>query len=286
MEQLLQNFHLFRDAFIATVVIATVLSFLSVHVILRRVVFVGIALSEMSALGIAMSFFLERFAWTEPGTLLGFTREHLAMGAIFNFIGLAFLTPPESRRLSREARIGICIAAAGALAILLVSTSAHGMDEIRALMSHDPLFVRHDDLNILILSMIPALGILILFFRRFLIVGHDREMAISVGVNALHWDVLFYLLLGLAVAMAIHLSGVLFAIGYLVLPGAAALGLGRSPWQIFIYATLIGFLSSFSGFVISVQYDTPPGPTTVTVAFAVFLMIQFSRWLFTRLRGH
>lgn len=276
MNEFFDNFYLLKDSFYTTILVAAVLSFISIHVILRRIVFVGIALSEMSSLGIATSFFLERFAWTAPNTLFGFTREHLAMGTIFNLFGLAFLTPPESKRLSREARIGICIAAAGALAILLVSGSAHGMDEIRALMTHDPGLAGHQDWNVLVYTMTPTLAILILFFRRFLFVGYDREMALSVGVHARSWDNLFYLLLGLAVAMAIHLAGVLFAIGFLVLPGAAALTIARTPWLIFSIATVIGLLSSVAGFIIGFTANLPLGPTTVAVAFALFLILQIA----------
>lgn len=274
MEQFFNDFNVIHDPFFATIVLAAVLSFLGVHVILRRIVFVGIALSEMSSLGIATSFFLERFEWTKPGNILSFTREHLAMGTLLNLIGLAFLTPGESRRLSREARIAICFAAAGAIAILLVSGSEHAMDEIRALMVHDPLFISHQDRAIVFYSMIPALGLLILFFRRFLLVGYDRELALSLGVRARNWDIFFYLLLGVAIAMAIHLSGVLFAIGFLVLPGSTALTVAKKPWAIFTIATAVGIFAALSGFIVGHIEDLALGPTTVAAAFLIFMITK------------
>jgi len=274
LEQFFDDFNVIRDPFFATIVLAAVLAFLGVHVILRRIVFVGIALSEMSSLGIAASFFLERFEWTKPGNLFAFTRDHLAMGTILNLAGLAFLTPGESRRLSREARIAICFAAAGAIAILLVSGSDHAMDEIRALMVHDPLFISHQDRAIVFYSMIPAFGLLILFFRRFLLVGYDRELALSLGIHARQWDTFFYLLLGVAIAMAIHLSGVLFAIGFLVLPGATALTIAQKPWAIFTIATIIGIVSAVAGFIIGHVENLALGPTTVAFTFLIFILAK------------
>ncbi len=265
---------LFRDSFLATLVLATVLSFLGVHVILRRVVFVGIALAEMASLGIALSFFAERFEVTAPGRALSFVREHWTMGAVMNLLGLSFLIPAESRGLSREARIGICFAGAGALAVLLVAGSPHGMDEIRILMTGDPLFVSHQDVNVLFAVMGPAAVLLLAFFRRFLLVAFDREMALSLGIRAGLWEGFFFLLLGLSIAMAIHLAGMLFAIGFLVIPGAAALSFARQPWTIFATSAAIGLGSATSGFVASHSLDWPLGPTTVLFALVALAVLR------------
>jgi ABC-type Mn2+/Zn2+ transport system permease subunit len=280
-----ESLTLFQDSFLATLVLATALAFLGVHVILRRVVFVGVALAEMASLGIAGAFFAERFPITDAGRPLAFVREHWVMGSLLNLLGLGFLVPGEKRFLSRESRIAICFAVAGALAVLLVAGSPHGMDEIKILMTGDPLFVSHQDLNILFAAMLPAVLLLTVGFRRFLLVAFDREMALSLGLHVRFWELLFYLLLGMAIAMAIHLAGMLFALGFLVLPGAAALSFARHPWSIFGIAAAIGLGSSTFGFFASHILDWPLGPTTVTTAFAVFLLLQAARRLGALFRG-
>ena len=271
---LLETLDLFSDAFVATLLLSTSLAFLGVHVILRRVVFVGVALAEMASLGIATAFFAERFPLTEPGRPLSILREHWFMGSFMDLMGLTFLVPGERRNLSREARIAICFAVAGALAVILVSGSSHGMDEIRILMTGDPLFVSHQDMQVLFLVMLPAILVLAVFFRRFLLVAFDREMALSLGIDVVKWDLLFYLLLGIAIALAIHLAGVLFALGFMVLPGAAALSIARHPWSIFGVSAAIGLGTSAVGFFASHELDWPLGPTTVTCAFAVFAAVR------------
>jgi len=268
---------LFLDSFLATLVLATVLAFLGVHVVLRRVVFVGVALAEMASLGIAAAFFAERFAITAPGRPLAFARDHWVMGALMNLVGLAFLLRAERRYLSRESRIAICFTAAGALAVLLVAGSAHGMDEIQVLMTGDPLFVSHQDLNVLFAVMTPAVLLLVVFFRRFLLVAFDPELALTLGVRVRAWEALFYLLLGTAIAMSIHLAGMLFAIGFLVLPAAGALSIARRPWSIFGIAAAIGLGSATAGFLVSHERDWPLGPTTVAVAVLAFLVPQVWR---------
>jgi len=283
LQELAHTWELFKDSLLATLVLSTALAFLGVHVVLRRVVFVGLALSELAALGVAGAFFAERFPATAPDRALGFLREHVLMGALANFSGLAFLIPSERRLLSRETRIAVCFTAAGALALLLVAGSPHGMDELQILMTGDPLFVSHQNVQVMFATMIPATLVLLIFFRRFLLVAFDREMAQSLGVNVRAWDTAFYLLLGLAVAMSIHLAGMLFAVGYLVLPGAGALSVARRPWTIFAFAAGIGLLSSAAGFFVSYQMDWPLGATTVTAAFVAYLCMLVVRRLSVRI---
>jgi ABC-type Mn2+/Zn2+ transport system permease subunit len=274
---LASTLELFFDSFLATLVLATVLAFLGVHVVLRRMVFVGVALAEMASLGIAVAFFAERYAITAPGAPLAFLREHWVMGALMNLVGLAYLLRAERRYLSRESRIAICFTAAGALAVLLVAGSSHGMDEIQILMTGDPLFVSHQDLGVLFAVMAPAVLLLVAFFRRFLLVAFDPELALTLGVNVRVWEALFYLLLGTAIAMSIHLAGMLFAIGFLVLPAAGALSVARRPWSIFGVAAAIGLGSSTAGFLVSHEADLPLGPTAVAVAVLAFLVPQLAR---------
>jgi ABC-type Mn2+/Zn2+ transport system permease subunit len=270
---------LFWEAFVASVVVATLLSFLGVFVLLRRMVFVGIALSQLAAAGCALAFLAERFAFTAPGTPLSLARDHWVMAAVAELAGLAFLTRPGRAALSSEARIGICWAAAGAAAVLLVAKSPRGMDELKTLLTGDILFVSRGDLLVVLAAYVPAAILLVVFLGRFLLVAFDREMAISLRVSAGRWDTLFFLILGVTVAVAIHLSGVLFTVGFLVLPGAAALSLSRRPGRIFGLAAAIGAVSAASGFVLSHSRDLPPGPTAVAMAFAVFAAANLTgRW--------
>lgn len=276
LESLCGTLTLFGDAFAATLLLAAALAFLGVHVILRRVVFVGVALAQLASLGIAASFFAERFPATDPPKPLSFLREHWFMAALADLTGLAFLIPGERRNLSREARIAVCFAVSGALAVILVLGSPHGMDELKALMTGDPLFVSHQDLTILVAILVPSILTLVVFFRRFLLVAFDRDAALSLGIHAARWDVVFFVLLGVSLALAIHMAGILFALGFLVLPAAAALSFARHPWSIFGGSAAIGVGSAAVGFFASHELDWPLGPTAVVVAACGFAAVRIA----------
>jgi len=61
---------LFRDALFGSLILAVACSVLGVWVVLRRIVFVGAALAELSSAGIALAFWLEGIGlgWGSPRT--------------------------------------------------------------------------------------------------------------------------------------------------------------------------------------------------------------------------
>src|SRR5512139_3209752 len=93
---------LFRDALYGTLVIAVTCGILGVWVVLRRIVFVGAALAQLSSAGIALALAL-------AFTLLG--------AVFFGVGGQRQLVPPE-------ATIGVTYAVAGAVGVLLISKAA------------------------------------------------------------------------------------------------------------------------------------------------------------------
>ena len=54
---------LFRDALYGALVLSVVCAALGVYVVLRRIVFVGAAIAQLSSLGIALAIWLSGMGW-------------------------------------------------------------------------------------------------------------------------------------------------------------------------------------------------------------------------------
>ena len=61
--------------------------------------------------------------------------------------------------------------------------------------------------------------------------------------------------------------------GFLVLPAATGLVLGRSAVGVFGTAAAAAAASATAGFVVSCDRDTPTGPTCTLAALAAFLAV-------------
>lgn len=117
-------------------------------------------------------------------------------------------------------------------------------------------------------------AILIAFKREFLLVSFDREMAIVLNKNVLFWDALLFLLIGLAISMAVLSVGPLVAFGFLLIPPLIARLFGRKMAQFVMIASGVGVGGAFAGFYIAYRWDLPVGPTDVAL-LGVFYLLAF-----------
>src|SRR5688572_16936534 len=111
---------LFREALYGTLLIALGCSVLGVYVVLRRIVFVGAALAQISTAGIALAALLGTL-----GLSLGFLTEELAMSFIATIAGVVFFTLSGTRnRVPPDSALGVAYVVAGAVAVLMIAKTA------------------------------------------------------------------------------------------------------------------------------------------------------------------
>ncbi len=271
MSGLAETWTLIDQAVYSSLVIAAVCGFLGVFVHLRRVIFVGVALSQAAACGVGLAFFAQTAAWTAAAPL-AILRHPTAMSVLLQSGAAVLLAAARDRhRITREAVIGIVFCAAGALSVLFVAGSASGMDEVKTLVSGEILGATWRDTILLLVVLGPVTLLQLGCLNRFLLVAFDHEMAETLGIRTAAWDVLFYLSLGVAISLAIRTTGTLFVFAYLLLPPAAALFLVRRVGALLALSALLGAGANFAGLWISVQWDLPAGPCAVMTAAATFL---------------
>jgi len=94
------------------------------------------------------------------------------------------------------------------------------------------------------------------------------------------WDLFFFVLLGVVVALAIRLAGTLLVFAFLVLPAVTGLLLSRNLSKIHAVAVGTAGISTIAGLYCSFRLDLPSGPAIVACAFIVLLLA----WAASRFR--
>src|SRR6266487_3100818 len=99
---------LLRQALIGSVLVGLVCPLVGVYFVLRRMIFLGVALPQLSAAGIACAFFVYRVV-VGPHQHFGLTERSLAMIGSFAFTltGLLILAALERHKETVEARMRI-----------------------------------------------------------------------------------------------------------------------------------------------------------------------------------
>ena len=266
---------LFRDALYGTLIIAITCGVLGVYVVLRRIIFVGAALAQLSSAGIAFALWL-----TGVGISLGFLTQPLTLALAVTLLGAVFFGMGSGRRLLQpDATIGVTYAVAGALGILLVAKAATGEAHDIFLQGNILGLTRTDTLLELAVS-VPVLLLHTVFYKELLFVSFDRETARTLGYRVDRWNLLLYFTIGLVIATAIQFAGVLLVFNFLVLPAVTGLLLSRSMAGTFVVAVVAAAMAALVGFVASIRFDLPSAAAIIAVSGA-FVMLA---WVYRRVR--
>lgn len=261
------------QAFYAGALVALMCSFLGLYVVTRRMVFIGIALAELSSAGIALSLLVGPLL---AGSALGFLAPHLTiLGALgFMLLGVILLSIRWAPRvLPPDTPVGVFYLLASAAGILMIAKSAQGEGHMLTLLRGDVLAVYPSEtlqMGLVFAGLALVHG---LFGKEFLLVSLDRDSAATQGYNASRWDFLLLLTIGVAVSLSIRSVGVLLTTAMLVLPAATAL-LAFPRWKIaLLVAPLLGLVSVALGLYLSLVGDFPASAVIVAVQFILLLPV-------------
>jgi ABC-type Mn2+/Zn2+ transport system permease subunit len=245
-----------RIALIGSLVVGCVCAYLSVYVVLRRIVFVGAALAQASSAGVGLAL----LAGKDPSLL----SLLLTMGGV-----AAFSVRSRSRRTTQESLIGVGYAVASALALLFVAKSAQGEGHMLDVLSGNILTVTPAQVWWMAMAALGAVLVHTLSHKQFLFAAFDAETASASGLKVAWWDLLFFLILGVIVSLAIRLAGALLVFAFLVMPGVIGLLLSQRLGRIYIIAVGAAGVATVAGLYLSLRMDLPTGPAIVAVLFAL-----------------
>jgi zinc transport system permease protein len=258
---------LFKDALYGALLIGLACSVLGVYVVLRRIVFVGAALAQLSSAGIALALWLAGKGW-----MLGISTHPIALALILTISGVLFFGAGGGRgKIPPDATIGVTYAVAAALGIILISKATTG-EAHDIFLQGNILGITRADTLVLLAVATPVLFVHALFYKEFLFVSFDRETARTLGYRVNFWNLLLYLTLGLVIAFAMQFAGVMLVFNLLVLPAVTGLLVSRGMAGTFFWSAVSALIAAVIGFSISVPFDLPSGPAIIAVSGVLVLL--------------
>ncbi len=281
MSELLQilspNF-LLRDALVASVLVGAVCPLVGVYFVLRRMIFLGVALPQVSAAGIASSFFAYQLLHGPHQEMQG--NEHvLAMAGSFAFTLVATLVLALLERRGREtveARIGTLYACAAAATILFLAKDPHGDAQMVNLLKGDILATTEASLRWMLAVFSVIVLVLFACRKELLLVSFDRDLAVVFGKRAGLWDVVLYLMIGGVISLGVMTAGPMATFGFLVVPAVTVRMLAGRMVTFMVGSSALGGATAFAGFYCAYRFDLPLGPAEVALSSVLLLAV----WLF------
>jgi len=278
----------FRSAALSGAIAGALLGALGTYILLKRMVFLSAALSQISAAGIALGFlgqaiFLNTAAHHDHDLAPGaFCLPAFLFSPAVSASILGILTLLIVNRFSQKARANDAIIAfvylVGAAGTLLIGTRIVAeVQDIQQLLVGNAVILSREDFHGLILLAIPLFLLHIILRRGFEAAAFFPETSRIAAIPTKTLNFLLLLSLALAIAYTTRLLGALPVFALSVLPAMAARPLARNIHSMFYIAALIGALSGFGGYLAAFLYEFPVGPTQAAVAALCLPLAYFAR---------
>jgi ABC-type Mn2+/Zn2+ transport system permease subunit len=258
-------------ATVAALIAGTLLPLLGMWVVLQRVVFLGIALSQVAAAGVALG--------------LLFHLPPLFSGFVLCLLVVLFFTARRRRSpgTGGDSALGAAFCIASALALLFVSRSPAEMDQVEHVLYGNLIFASRADVNGIAVALVGGLVVLGLFFPRILLSTFDGETAAALGLRPRAWLLLLFGVLAVVLTFSMRTTGAVLTFALLILPPMAALRFGRGLRGSFALAALLGFLGTLAGLLLAVSADLH---LESSIIVACFLLLPVARaWQVSPLLG-
>jgi zinc/manganese transport system permease protein len=260
---------LVRNSLLAGALLALVGGLVGVFVMQRDLAFAVHGVSELSFAGasVALLFSLD----VVVGAVVGSLVAALLVGVL------------GSRARDRNSIIGVLMPFGLGLGVLALALYPGRAANKFGLLTGQIVAVDDARVSAMLAITVVVVGGLLLVWRPLTFASVDPEVAAARGVPTRALSLVFMLLLGLAVAMAVQVVGALLVLSLLITPAAAATRVSASPLWVPILAVVFAEASAVGGILLALGASVPISPYITTISFLIYLVC---RWVGARRRKH
>ena len=233
---------------------------IGVFVMQRDMAFAVHGISELSFAGAAAALLVGVDVVT--GSIVG----SLIAAGLIGWLG--------SRARDRNSIIGVLMPFGLGLGILFLSLYSGRSANRFSLLTGQIVSVQNEQLGWLIGLSAVVLVVLVLVWRPLRFDSLDPQAAAARGVPSTAVSLGFMLLLGLVVAVAVHIIGALLVMALLVTPAAAAMRVATGPVAVPVLSAVFGVVAAVGGILLAVMGTLPVSPYITTISFAIYLVCR------------
>ena len=246
-------------ALLAVTMVAAVCALVGTFAVLRGMSYIGSALAHSLVPGVAVGYLVgglsrDRLFWWATGT------------AILTALGMSALV--RRFRIGEDAAVGVIYSGMFALGIVIISTA-----KLHFLFGNVLSVSGADLLRIGAVAAVIVI-VVVLFYKEMVLVTFDRVFAASLRLNSRSLTALQYVLMALAIAVALQTIGIALVVTLMVAPAAAALQVVRRFHHAVLVAAGIGIGSGVVGMYLSYHLSVASGAAVALVCVVVFLIIS------------
>ena len=236
---------------------------LGCFVVWRRMAYFGDATAHAAILGVAIAIALSMSVF---------------LGALIVALLMAmFVSLLDWRGYAMDTLLGVLAHSALAFGLVAASFLSGVRIDLMAYLFGDILSVGRGDLALIWGGSIAVLALVGWRWQALLTATLNPDLAYAAGINPKREELVLTLALALVVAVAIKVVGVLLIGAMLIIPAATARPFAATPERMAALAAGVAALAVLGGLQLSLLYDTPAGPSIVSLAAGLFAISALLR---------
>ena len=246
-------------AFAAGIGLAFITGPLGCFIVWRRLSYFGDTIAHSALLGVVIAYALD-------------FNLIIAVFVVSCILALSLLFLQRRTNLPDDALLGLLAHSVLAIGLVLLGILSFIRIDLMGLLFGDILSVNVTDLLFVWIGGGIVLIVLILIWRPLFAGTVNLELAKAEGLNPDLANAIFTLLIASVIAISIKIVGILLITGLLIIPASASRNLSSTPIQMAIISSIIGVASVVLGIQTSMIWNTPTGPTILTITLGVFIL--------------
>ena len=246
-------------AFAAGIGLAFITGPLGCFIVWRRLSYFGDTIAHSALLGVVIAYALD-------------FNIIIAVFVVSCLLALSLLFLQRRTNLPDDALLGLLAHSVLAIGLVLLGILSFIRIDLMGLLFGDILSVNVTDLLFVWIGGGVVLIVLILIWRPLFAGTVNLELAKAEGLNPDLANAIFTLLIASVIAISIKIVGILLITGLLIIPASASRNLSSTPIQMAIISSIIGVASVVLGIQTSMIWNTPTGPTILTITLGVFIL--------------
>ncbi len=253
-------------AIIASSLVGIMCGVIGCFIVLRNMSLIGDALAHAILPGIFVSFILVGYS------TIGFFLGSVVAG-LFTAFGITWIQ--HNVKTKNDAAIGIVFTTMFAIGVMGISYISQGEGvhlDLSDFLFGTTLSISSEDIYITGTVCIFVLASVIVFYRYLFITTFQETIAQTMGISVKMIHYFLMLLLSFAVVSALRSVGVILVVAMLITPASTALLLSNKLKNVIFISALVGLISANLGLVLSIVFNTTPGPAMTVVVTSLYLL--------------
>jgi len=234
------------------------------YVVVKRIVAISGSIAHSVLGGMGIFLWLKRtYGWEILTPLYGALFAGLLSALLMGWIHLKYK--------EREDTVIAALWATGmSVGVIFIALTPGYNVELLNFLFGNILWVTHSDIRLLLILDILIIGLVALFYRRFLAICFDEDQAQLQGMSVRLLYLLLLCLVAISVVLLIQVVGAILVIAMLAIPAAVAGTLSQRLSSMMLLAVLLGCVFTTAGMYAAYELNWPPGATISLFAAGVY----------------